>query len=167
MIYALDSEFPMTDDNTYYDISDGVEIPGVISWARGEKFSVEINNPILIPITRIGEDIDSDLAVIPFNDANLCIAKPEIVQALVNCGLDNLQTFPAILQDTDTGQEYSYVAINIIGRGKIPDLVRLSTENPDKPFMLRLENNSGIIAISESVKRALENFQFLTFRKIY
>lgn len=166
MIYKLDSNFPMTDDNTYYDINDGVEIPGVIGWARGEKFSVEIENPILIPITRIGDYEGSDLAVIPFNDANLCIATPEIANSLLECGITNLQIYPAILKDTDTGQEYSYVAINIIGFADLENLAKANKENPDQPFMFRLKKNSGTIVINEKVKSSLEKFQYLEFIKL-
>lgn len=167
MIYALDSEFPMTDDDTYYLISDGIEIPGVIGWARGEKFSIEIDNPILIPITKIGDNIDSDLAVIPFNDAYLCIATPEIAHCLLECGITNLQIYPAILKDTDTDQEYSYVAINIIGFANLKELLQRAQENPEQSFLFRLENDSGVIVINEKVKLALEKFQYLDFRKLY
>jgi hypothetical protein len=181
--YKLDSQFPMTDDNTYFDIDDGITIDGIASWARGEPLTATPPNPIVIAIEKIGEADDDSLRPIAFNDANLCIATPEIVNALIACGVNNIQTYPAILKDVTTEREYPYFAINIIGLVKAADLKKSDWINLDgearmdtvfidlaldkdkiRGFdLFRLYEDTGTIIISEKVKKALENFADLTF----
>lgn len=186
MYYKLDSEFPMTDDETYFHISDGVAIDGIASWARGEPFTVTPPNPIVINIEKIGESDDPSLRPIAFNDANLCIAIPAIVDALIASGVNNIQSYPAVLRDVTTQQEYPYCAINIIGLIKAADLSKsdwvnldgdarmdtvfldlvLDTDKIRSYDLFRLYEDTGTIIISERVKKSLEHFPDLTFTPV-
>lgn len=186
MYYKLDSDFPMTDDNTYFHISDGIEIDGIASWARGEPLIATPPNPIVITIEKIGDSDDLSLRPIAFNDANLCVAIPEIVDALIACGINNIQTYPAILRDVTTQKEYPYCAINIIGLIKAADLSKsdwinldgearmdtvfldlvLDTDKIRSYDLFRLYEDTGTIIISEKVKKSLEHFPDLIFTPV-
>lgn len=164
MYYIFDSDFPTTSDGTYFDIDDGVELDGIDNWARGVRFEVTPPNPIEIRITRIGEDHTSLLYPIPFNDQNICIASPQIVDILKRCSVDTIEIYPAVLRDTDTGAEHTFFAINITSLIKAADLFKSSQIKPDKIF--RLFESRGQIIVTEEIKQALEEIPNLTFRKI-
>ncbi len=168
MYYKFDCDFPMTQDNTYFDIDDGIEIEGVASWARGISFAASLPHPIVIPITRIGDDPDPGLIPIPFNDQNLCIACPEVLHAILGCGVNNLQCYPAVLKDTDSGQEHPYFAINIVGFIKAADLGALKSMDATESHqacMFRLFEDSGTIVVNEPVRSALSHIQHLRFQR--
>jgi hypothetical protein len=184
--YKFDSTFPMTDDDTYFDIDDGLDFEGIKSWALGAYFTAIPPNPIMVSITRIGESKDPNLIPIPFNDANMCLASPEVVNALKSVGVDNIQIFPAILKDSDTNKEYFYFALNIIGVQKVSDLSASEWTNFDDEARMdtifesllidekkvvdanifRLHEDMGTIIISEALKRSLEKIPYLTFTPV-
>ncbi len=186
MFYKLDCDFPMTDDATYFDIHDDIDIDGITSWARGTRFTVAPPIPIRVPITRIGDDDDAGLLPVPFNDQNLCIAIPEIIQALKNCGVENIQIYPAELIDTNTQQKYSYFAVNIIGLVRAADLgasrwinldgdarsdtyfehLLVDRKKAEGAAMFRLYEDSSSIIVNQVVKQALEKFPYLRFEQV-
>lgn len=186
MYYKLDSIFPRSgDDEAYYDFEDGLQFPGVKSWALGQPFPTALPNPIIVPITQIG-DSDEPVVPCPFNDANMCLATPEIVAAMRSRGVDNIDVYPAILRDAATGREFEYFAVNIIGIMKVADLDESVWTNLDGEAkvdtifeklvvqedeargidIFRLYEDTGTILISERVKRALEHIPFLTFQPV-
>lgn len=184
MYYKLDSEFPLTDCGSYFDIHDGLSFEGVRSWACGEVLPDTLPCPIVIEIEKVG-DPDDDAAVRPiaFNDANMCIATPAIVDALRACGLENLQFYPAVLRDSGSGTEWPYFAINILGCVAAADLKKSDWINLDGAArgdsvfmdlvldqdklpgleMFRLAEDTGTIIVSERVKQALAHCDDLQF----
>ena len=183
MYYKLDSEFPMSDEGVYFDVDDGVSIEGVRSWASGEALPDTLPGPIVIEIEKTGDADEDALRPIAFNDANLCIATPEIVEALRACGLPNLQFYPAVLRDRVSGKERPYFAINIIGCVAAADLKKSDWINldgaarGDSVFLdlvldkdklpgleiFRLAEDTGTIVVSARVKQALAHCEDLVF----
>jgi hypothetical protein len=186
MYFQLRYNYPMTADNTYYFIDDGIDFEGIDSWALGKLITQTPPNPIIVSITKIGDSDDPDLIPAPFIDAYMCLATPEIVSALQSAGVDNIQIFPAILKDTETNKEYKYYAVNIIGILKAADLDASEWVNFDgeakmdtifeslvidktktrESYIFRLYEDTGTIIIHEKVKLALEKFEYLSFNPV-
>lgn len=176
----------MADDNTYYDIDDGIQFDGVKSWALGRPFEKSPPNPIIVHIEKIGASLDPGVIPSPFHDAYMCLATPEIVSAMRSRGVNNIDAYPALLRDTATGAEFEYFAVNIIGIMKVADLDESEWTNLDGDAKMdtifeklvvkedeirgidifRLYEDTGTILISERVKRALEHIPFLTFQPV-
>jgi len=186
MYYKLDSTFPRSgEDEAYYHFKDGLQFPGVKSWASGQPFQSVLPNPIVVPIAQIGPS-DEPVIPCPFNDGNMCLTTPEIVTAMRSRGVDNIDVYPALLRDTATGAEFEYFALNIIGIMKVADLDESEWTNLDGEAKMdtifeklvvkedeirgidifRLYEDTGTILISERVKRALEHIPFLTFQPV-
>lgn len=186
MYYKLDCAFPMADDNTYYDIEDGLQFDGIKSWALGHTFAKSPPNPIIVPITKIGTSTDPIVVPSPFHDAFMCLATPDVVAAMKGCGVNSIDVYPAILQDTQTGVQFPYFAVNIIGIVKVADLDESEWTNLDGEAKMdtifeslvidssrarnwdifRMYEDTGTILISERVKRALEHIPFITFQPV-
>lgn len=185
MYYKLDSKVPRSgEDDTYYHFKDGLQFPGVKSWASGQHFQAALPTPIVVPITQIGPPSDEPVIPCPFNDANMCLATPEIVTALHSGGVNNIDVYPAILRDTVTGIEFQYFAVNIIGGlVKAADIDKSEWTNiegeakADTIFeklvvdeskthgldIFRMYEDTGTILINERIKKVLEHIPFLTF----
>ncbi len=163
MFYILESEFPMLSDTTYYDIDDGLEFEGIKSWALGLPFAVTPPSPIVVPITRVGEGTDLSLQPIPFNDANMCLANPEIAKVLSRYP-ESVQFYDAVLMDTNTQEEYPWFAINIISLLS-KDQVKVG-DNSSSVHIGRLIKNKNLIVVSAKLKGELEHFPYLKFVSI-
>lgn len=164
MHYILDSEFPMLDDTTYYDIDDGIELEGIKSWASGIPFQVVPQEPIVVPITRIGESQHVELIPIPFNDANMCLANAEIASILSHHP-ESVALFRATLTDTDTQKEYPYFAINIIN---LVSKSQINVKNDEvSVHIARLMENKSTIVISAQLKGELKHIPYLQFRGLH
>ncbi|MCU0672641.1 MAG: hypothetical protein MUE69_07595 [Myxococcota bacterium] len=179
--FTLHSETPVDDAGGYYDVDDGIDFEGVRSWALGEPITARLPHPLRIPIYAI-EDFrgePSDLL-----DGYLCLMSVRLVEALLAAGVDNLQTFDALLVDENNGRTFTYRAVNVLGLVESADLhASTGSQIDDSPLedtvfsglvvdtkraaerrMFRLAESTGDLVIHAVVKEHLEAFGGLTLR---
>lgn len=106
------------------------------------------------------------------------LMQKKLVNVMLSSGVDNLQTFPAEIQQEDTGEAVpGYVVVNIVGRVPCADMARSEHEpladvhyfhnltiNPSLTrglLMFRVHESPMIILIHEKVVRAIEGDGFL------
>jgi len=174
MYFKLSYDYPMDDDGGYYMPKDGIDFPGIESWSLGRPFDTPPPDPIrieLVPVT----DFTGEPA--PMFDRYMCLMGEAMVGALRRCGVDNIDTYPAILVDSVNHREFEYLAINILGLIAAADLSKSQWSNfdgaaridthfdalavdPDKArgqLMFRLAEDTGTIVVHAKVKQALES----------
>jgi hypothetical protein len=129
MYYVLDCDIPMDENDGYFDIDDSaVEIDGIDSWSIGKKFTVPVPNPIIVDANPMEEYAGPPPEM---NDANILIMSERLTKALREAGVDNIDTYPALLRNTETGKTYKYEAVNIIGLVAAADLAKSEWESFD------------------------------------
>ena len=127
--YVLDCDIPMDENDGYFDIDDSaVEIEGIDSWSIGRRFTVPVPAPIIVDANPV-EEYDGPPP--EMNDANILIMSERLVKGLREAGVDNIDTYPALLRNTETGKTYPYQAVNIVGLIAAADLSKSEWENFD------------------------------------
>lgn len=142
-------------------------------WNAGRRFGEELKEPITVPIKMRKNSILPEL-----NDTSLPIMTKRLYEIIKNCGVSNIDTYPVILVDKDSGAELSneYLAFNIIGLIAAADMGK-SKFDPDQTdrliamnidsltihepktrgaLLFRLAEAVNGIVIHESVKNAIE-----------
>jgi hypothetical protein len=96
---------------------------------------------------------------------------------LRRCGVDNIDTYPAVLVDNANEREFRYFAVNILGLVAAADLSKSQWSNFDSAarldthfeslavdpakarghLMFRLAEDTGTIIVHAKVKQALES----------
>ncbi|TQV85886.1 imm11 family protein [Aliikangiella coralliicola] len=160
---------------------EGVFFAGVGSWRLGRRFKKQPPNPVIVEIS---PGYPNDLKEMYYNDA--IIITKRLLAALQEAGVDNLDVYPCIIVNEDTGfRTEDYVAINLIGLVKAADIANskvtggdgdhlLDTDfdgvaiDPKKAkdyLMFRLAENTSAIVIHRSVKEHLvkKGFNMLTY----
>lgn len=118
MTYYLMSCYAKSNDAVISDTPDMED--GMDNWISGERLNGEVDEPLIFSIER--ED-EGDLRPVFFGAIPLI--KSEVVDALKECGVNNLETFNAIIREIDSGREYhGYQAVNILGVVRAADLDR-------------------------------------------
>lgn len=117
--YVLSCDYPYNDIGGTIDVDDGIEIPGIRSWRIGRRFTVPVPNPIVLDATPTG---GYDGPPMEMFRGRLLLMTERLVKALREAGVDNVDTYPAVLRNTETGQTYAYVAVNLIGLVAAADL---------------------------------------------
>lgn len=100
-----------------------------------------------------------------------------LVDVLQRAGVDNLQTFPAVVRREGSGEEVpGYVVVNIVGRVSCADMSRSQaspladvhyfhklTVDPDKArglLMFRVDESPMLVLLHESVAAAIKSGSF-------
>src|SRR5262245_57729555 len=111
MYYVLGCEYPVDDNGGHYFIEDGLEFDGIDSWAMGRVFAKPPPNPIVLNLI----PVEGYQGVPPeMHDAFMLLMSNRMVNVLKRAGVDNLDTYPAILRDEVNTREFSYQAVNIL-----------------------------------------------------
>ena len=88
------------------DMEDGMD-----NWIGGARLPGEVDEPLVFTIE---EEDEGNLRPVFFGAIPLM--KMEVIDALQECGVDNLETFEAIIKEVDSGREHrGYRAVNIVG----------------------------------------------------
>jgi hypothetical protein len=185
MYFRIGYTYPKNDDGGYYMIQDGIDFDGVSSWALGRHFEAALPNPILLELVPV-----SDFTGEPPDmfDEYMCLMSRAMVRAIAATGADNLDIYPAVLEDRQNGRRFDYSAVNIVGLVAAADLNSSEWENLDGPAILdthfdslvvdeskaaghlifRLAEDSSAIIVHEKVKDALEasGLATLTYTKV-
>lgn len=163
------------DDNTGR-LSTEPELPsGDDNWWLGQRLDIEPPTPL---VYEIDEDDEGPLG--PFyEELDAPLMSGPLVDALRSAGVDNLDTYDAVIRETRTGREHhGYKAVNIIGLVKaadessntkelglggkdgliaawFEDLV-VSEEKARGMLFFRLAENVSTILIHKSVKEQID-----------
>jgi hypothetical protein len=109
MTYYLMTCYPGVGDAVISDTPDMED--GMDNWIDGARLTGEVDEPLVFTIE---EEDEGNLQPVFFGAIPLM--KTEVVDALRECGVDNLETFKAIIQEVDSGREHhGYRAVNIVG----------------------------------------------------
>jgi hypothetical protein len=182
MYYRLAYSYPIDEDGGYYMVEDGVDFDGVRSWALGRRFDAGLPNPITLELVPVGGFTGEPPDMF---DGYMCLMSTAMVRAITAIGVDNLDAYPAVLQDRQHDRQFDYCAVNIIGLVGAADLARSDWKNLDGPPVLdthfdtlavdeararghlvfRLAEDSSAIIVHEKVKAALDagGFKTLTY----
>jgi hypothetical protein len=144
-----------------------------VAWQSGARLREPPPVPVLVNL-----DPQFPGIMLPMYDAGILVFSKPMVAALEKAGVDNMETFPAILRDVESGAEHrDYFAVNIVGAVAAADLGRSEFDAPsgsrivDVDFdslvidekragdllMFRLAECITAIVIHERVKQALES----------
>ena len=162
-------------------------IPGV-SWDLGRRHQTLIREPLEFELKPMNPDASDHGPEMPeFLKGHVPLFRDDLVAALREAGVDNLDLYTTVIVDPDSGQRHTnYKAVNIIGSISAADMARSnSTVNPGGPvldvafdgfavnerkaggaLMFRLAENTGAILLHESVvdhllERGFEKLEFL------
>lgn len=92
-------------------VTDDPELPDGVSFRRGVFITKALPMPLVFPTDNTRNEPPGDFAgaVIPLMSSSL-------LEALRQSGIDNLQAFPAKLDNPETGESWSdYWAVNVLG----------------------------------------------------
>jgi hypothetical protein len=152
------------------------------NWLSGERLKPGIPEPLefkLEPTKKAG-------VMREFYDSRMPLMREDLVEALREAGVDNLEVFDATLHDPTRGTTYTnYKAVNIVGAiacldrekakvipGMDSDMIDMGLESAPideskagGALLFRLAENVSMILVHEKVKKHLEarGFKYLTF----
>lgn len=93
--------------------------PPMDNWTRGYRWEDPVPQPICFEI-----DEEDEGVLRPFFEPIVPLMRADLLEALRECGCDNLDDYDAVIRETRTGKEYvDYRAVNIIGLVAAADLV--------------------------------------------
>jgi len=181
MYYVLNYIYPRDEDDRTYMIEDGIDFEGVRSWALGEPFTSPLPNPITLELVPIDDFQGNPPEMF---DGYICLMSTRMVKVIQTAGADNLDVYPAILEDKVNNRHFDYQAVNIVGLMAVADLQKSIWENLDGEakfdthfsetvidaskargqLIFRMAESTDTIIIHERVKEALETAGFETLR---
>ena len=94
-----------------YGIADYPSMPNNISFVAGQVIAHSLSEPLVFTVTNPPDCPPKHLlgSMIP-------VASRQFVEALRAAHVSNMQTFPAVLHNIETGQKWhDYLALNIVG----------------------------------------------------
>jgi len=177
MYYVIDCvepDDPDEDDLGYYELDESLTIAGISSWSIGQKFSVAVPKPLIIPITA-EDECDGD--PLELYDYNIPLMTSRLKEAFTAAGVDNIDFYDAILRDSENNKEFHYFAFNVIGLVSAVDLRKSSLSSFDGDYKIdssirgmtidktrtqnllcfRLLENVKTLVVHEKIKNSIEN----------
>ncbi len=139
--YVLECYGP--DDEDRASIGEIVDEPEV-SWNLGQLIVEPIPTPIEVRL-----DPDEPGMLMPMFERNVLLMRDDMIAALKQAGVDNLQLFEAVLVDPASGKRHAnYKAVNILGVVACADLAKSKyTAYRDPP---RVDTDFDRLVIDES-----------------
>jgi hypothetical protein len=149
-------------------------VPGS-PWNSGRLITARIEEPLVYTL-----DPDYPGKMIPMYNIAETLMRADLLNALRAAGVDNLQTFKAVIKDVKSGTDYTdYSAVNIVGVVSAADRDQSTTmEGLDSPLIdavfdslvidemkaggaliFRLAEAVGTIVVHERVKQQIEAAQ--------
>ncbi len=144
------------DDDDLGRISTEPQLPDDENWWLGKRLVIEPSGPLVYQI-----DEDDEGSLVPFyEELDAPLMSELLIDALRSAGVDNLDTYDAVIRETRTGREHhGYKAVNIVG------LVKAADESSNTED-LGLGDEDGLIAtwfedlvVSEARARGLMLFR--------
>ncbi len=145
------------DDDDLGRISTEPQLPSEIdNWWVGKRLEIQPSTPLVYQI-----DEDDEGTLVPFfEELDAPLMSEPLIEVLRSAGVDNLDTYDAVIRETRTGREHrGYKAVNIVG------LVKAADESSNTED-LGLGDDDGLIAtwfedlvVSEARARGLLLFR--------
>jgi hypothetical protein len=142
-------------------------------WYRGQEITYRIKEPLKY---ELHPGYPGQL--LPMYESEAPIMREDLLAALTNAGVDNLQLFQAILKDPRAKVEHTnYKAVNVIGLVAAADLSKSTVMNLPNPelfgqtfdslaidekkagglLLFRLAESSSAIVVHDRVKKSIED----------
>jgi len=161
---------------------------GGVSWDLGTRNGTTVPEPLEFELKPLDPDASDEGPEMPeYFKGRVPLFRDDLVHALQQAGVDNLELYRAVIVDPDNGQRYTeYKAVNIVGSISAADMARSNaTVNPGGPvldvnfdgfsvderkargaLMFRLAENTGAILVHESVvdrllEKGFDKLEFL------
>jgi len=187
--YVLEGEA----EHPVFPIEKTPNLPGG-PWYRGQILSIKVPDPLVCYLKRVDpaelKQLEDEDMLEPddlpenwnletlYDSIAYPVIRKDLYAALQKAGVDNLQVFPALLIDPNSGKEHSdYLALNVVGLVSAADLKQSVLMHPgasptllDTDFeslvideskaggvdMFRLAESCSAICVSEHVKNVIE-----------
>ncbi|TEW43763.1 imm11 family protein [Psychromonas algicola] len=124
MYYVIDSKTVILDDQSAaFTINNNFKLAGIRLWKTGKPIAVSKKDNIPNPVTidfDVYQGYNGELPHI--RDLGITMMSQTLVDILISAGVDNLELFPAILKNNQTGQTLPYQIFNVIGLVSAMDL---------------------------------------------
>jgi hypothetical protein len=157
--------------------------PPLDNWLGGERLDVEVPQPLIFEI-KSGDEGE----LLPLYTRAILLMSDDLVQALREAGVDNIDCYDAIVREESTGIEHTdYKAVNIVGVVRAANLTKsdatelgladdglinvffaslvLDEENTRGALLFRLAENVSYIIVHRKVRDHLlaSGFERLSF----
>jgi hypothetical protein len=119
--YTFESDFLSN-----WDVNAGPKLAIEISFSLGESISPE-------SLPKLVFEVDWPPGEQPshFLDYDIPLASQRLIETLKNVGVDNIETFPALLNNTVTGESWrGYFALNVLGALDVANMKESKYHNP-------------------------------------
>ncbi|HEY0037257.1 MAG TPA: DUF1629 domain-containing protein [Longimicrobium sp.] len=141
-------------------------------WKTGRRIDYPVEQPV-----RYALDPDYPGVMLPMYKANAPLFRDDLLKALEEAGVDNLELFQAVLRDPKTGKAYGeYKAVNVVGLVAAADSGRSEVAEgweaglfdtlfetlvvdeavAGELLLFRLAESVSAIVVHENVKRTVE-----------
>ncbi len=143
MYYMLEEQ-PLEDLEELAVIDRYPDVEEVLSWLTGKKFDIEVREPLEFIL-----DDDSEGRLSDYFNGSPPLMSNRLIAALREAGVDNIDTYPAVLKDGSGGiVSDDYVAINVVGVIRAADM-SASVPAPEIPAEL-MDTSFDSLVIDES-----------------
>jgi hypothetical protein len=99
-------------------------------WMTGAMISNQVPNPVVF-----AADASYPGELLAMYDDSIPIMRDDLIDILVQAGVDNLQTFPALVRNLDGSQRSDYKAVNIVGVVAAADMEHSTLMEPAADFL--------------------------------
>jgi len=172
---------PDPEEGPYLEIhEEDIDILGAELWQTGNRFEENIATPITIEATphRGYKGPPHD-----YFDSTFSFMSPSLLKVLKACGVDNVDTYPAIVTYRTSGEKHSVFAFNLLGLISAVVAENSNLVSSDGDFkmdtsiegfevdlskarnvgMFRLAENCGTVLVHQRIKNAIEAAGIATF----
>jgi hypothetical protein len=92
--------------------------PPLDNWMGGDRWRVEVPANLVFEI-----DEDDEGTMVPFFNNGIPLMRADLLDALREAGVDNIDDYPALIRETRTGRQYDdYRIVNIVGAVRAADM---------------------------------------------
>lgn len=130
-----------------------------LHWRRGALITQTVPDPLKFTLKPLNPESSDHSPHMPaYFDADSPLFRDDLVQAMKDCGIDNLQYFNALIEDPDDGRVYtSYKAVNIIGLVAATDMEKSQATVHSGPPLIDVEFDN--LVVDDSKARGLLIFR--------
>jgi len=142
-------------------------------WINGQLIDFEVPEPVLYDLDPLYPGEPKML----YHHLPVPVMHVSVYQCLVECGVDNVQTYKAILRDLEKGVEYKdYLAFNVVGKIAAADMsastmmgtsdstiidadfdsLHIDESKCQDALIFRLAENVSAIIVDEKIKKKIE-----------
>lgn len=149
MTYYLmvDDEIENEVGEALFDIDNCFKVGNIRSWSGGRLISETIDEVVNIDFIPFR---DFKGKMIDLWDVCLPLMSVRLAQVLVNSGVNNLQLFPSVLTNTETGEKHDYYIFNVVGTVSATNLEESELETYDG----QLNCDTSILHLSIDERKA-------------